>query len=126
MNNETRLIHYMGSSKKDLQKLPADVKEIFAQGLHNASLGDTPVGSKILKGFGGGSVLEIIEDYKSDTYRAVYTIKFKEAVYVLHVFKKKSTKGIKTPKKDQELIESRLKDAIAYNKQSSKKKEHKK
>ena len=85
-------------------------------GLYTASLGKSPAGSKVLKGFGGRSVVELIEDYKSDTYRAVYTVKFKEVVYVLHVFKKKSTKGIATPKKDKELIEKRLKYAVSYHK----------
>jgi phage-related protein len=121
MNDDKRPIHYMGSSLKDLGKLPFEVKEVFAQGLYDASLGETPIGSKILSGFGGGSVVELIEDYSGDTYRAVYTVKFKEALYVLHVFKKKSTKGIKTPKKDKDLIESRLKGAISHNKQSKKK-----
>lgn len=85
-------------------------------GLHTASIGKTPVGSKVLKGFSGRSVVELIEDHKSDTYRAVYTVKFKEVVYVLHVFKKKSTKGISTPKKDKELIEKRLKYAVSQHK----------
>lgn len=57
-----------------------------------------------------------MEDDRGDTYRAVYTIKFKEAIYVLHVFKKKSTKGIATPKKDMDLIEKRLKDALSHYK----------
>ena len=96
------------------------MRDVFAQGLYVASLGETPVGSKVLKGFGGRHVVELREDHKSDTYRAVYTIRFKEAVYVLHVFKKKSTKGIATPKKDKDLIEKRLKDAISYHKNHSK------
>ena len=116
MNSDTRPIIYLGSSRKDLQKLPSDVKDSFAQGLYSASLGESPVGSKILKGFGGRSIVELLDDHKSDTYRAVYTVKFKEAVYVLHVFKKKSTKGIATPKKDKDLIEKRLKDAISHHK----------
>lgn len=72
--------------------------------------------SKALKGFGGRSVIELMEDDRGDTYRAVYTIKFKETIYVLHVFKKKSTKGIATPKKDMDLIEKRLKDALSHYK----------
>jgi len=116
MSSDTRPIIYLGSSIKDLQKLPSGVKDVFAQGLYAASLGENPIGSKVLKGFGGRSVVELIEDYNSDTYRAVYTVKFKEAVYVLHIFKKKSTKGIATPKKDKELIEKRLKDAVAHYK----------
>ena len=61
-----------------------------------------------LQGFGGASVLEVVEDYFGDTYRAVYTVKFAEAVYVLHTFKKKSKSGIKTPKQEIDLIKSRL------------------
>ena len=111
---------------KDLQKLPIGVKDVFAQGLYAASHGESPTESKVLKGFGGRNVVELIEDYKSDTYRAVYCIKFKEAVYVLHVFKKKSTRGASTPKKDRELIVKRLKDAIHLNKNLSKNKRQEK
>ncbi len=120
MSSDTRPIVYLGSSRKDLQKLPSDVKDSFAQGLYASSLGKSPIGSKILKGFGGGRVVELREDHRSDTYRAVYTVRFKEAVYVLHVFKKKSTKGIATPKKDKDLIEKRLKDAVSYHNQHAK------
>lgn len=63
--------------------------------------------AKPLKGFNGASVLEIVEDYDTDTYRAVYTVRFEEAVYVLHCFQKKSTLGIKTPKQDIDLIRRR-------------------
>lgn len=116
MNKTPRPTIYMGSSHKDLLKLPSGVRDVFLQGLYIASLGETPFDSKPLKGFGGRSVIELIEDSKGDTYRAVYTIKFKEAIYVLHVFKKKSTKGIATPKKDIDLIETRLKDAVSHYK----------
>jgi len=116
MTKEVRQIVFLGSTHKDLMKLPSDVRDIFSHGLKMASLGKNPIGSKPLKGFGGTSVVELIEDHKSDTYRAVYTVKFKEAIYVLHVFKKKSTKGISTPKKDKELIEKRLKDATSHYK----------
>ena len=124
MSSDMRPIVYLGSSMKDLKKLPADVRDVFKQGLYDASLGDRPVGSKVLKGFHGRSVVELIEDHNGDTYRAVYTVKFRERVYVLHVFKKKSTKGIATPKKEKDLIEKRLKDAISYHKEYSKKRRH--
>ena len=114
MNSKT--IIYLGSTKKDLLKLPGEVKETFAFGLHIASLGDKHPDTKALKGFGGRNVIEIIEDYKGDTYRAIYTVRFKNAIYVLHIFKKKSTKGITTPKKDRELLVQRLKDATAHYK----------
>jgi phage-related protein len=73
--------------------------------------GDQPLDAKALKGFGGRSVLEIVQDYDSATFRAVYTVRFAEAVYVLHVFQKKSKKGAETPKHDIDLIKQRLRDA---------------
>jgi phage-related protein len=116
MNKAPKKTIYVGLSFKDLTKLPKSVRDVFLQSLYLASIGDTPLDSKVLKGFGGRSVVELIEDYKGDTYRAVYTVKFKEAVYVLHVFKKKSNKGISTPKKDMDLVEKRLKDAFMHYK----------
>ena len=109
MSKSQRPTIYLGSSKKDLNKLDPEVREVFVHGLYEASIGETPHIAKVLNGFGGASVLELIEDYKTDTYRAIYTVKFREAIYVLHVFKKKSKKGGKLPPKDKELIESRLK-----------------
>ncbi len=116
MSSDAKPVIYLGSNKKDLQKLPRAVQEVFAHGIQMAAEGDTHPDAKALKGYGGRSVIEIIEDHKSDTYRAVYTVRFKTAVYVLHVFKKKSTKGIATPKKDKELIDSRLKYAASHYK----------
>ena len=81
-----------------------------------AQRGDTHTAAKPLKGFGGAGVLEIVEYEAGDTYRAVYTVKFKEAVFVLHCFQKKSTRGISTPKLDLDIICARLKraEAIAW------------
>jgi phage-related protein len=73
--------------------------------------GDEPVAAKALRGFGGRTVLELVEDFDSDTYRAVYTVRFAGVVYVLHAFQKKGKKGIATPQQDIELIKSRLRDA---------------
>lgn len=67
--------------------------------------------AKPLRGFGGASVLEIVEDHDGDTYRAVYTVRFAERVYLLHAFQKKARKGISTPKHELELIRARLKQA---------------
>lgn len=75
-----------------------------------AQTGQHPPSAKLLKGFGSGSV-ELVEDFDGDTYRAVYTVRFSEAVYVLHAFKKKSKRGIKTPQSDVNLIKRRLRDA---------------
>lgn len=116
MRKDTKQIIYLGSTLKDLSKLPADVRDVFSHGIKMAASGENPPDSKPLKGFGGRNVVELIEDRKSDTYRAVYTVKFKNALYILHVFKKKNTKGIKTPKKDKDLIEKRLKDAASHYK----------
>jgi len=79
--------------------------------LYMAQLGDKSPSVKPLKGFGGASVLEVVEDYDGDTYRAVYTVKFAGRVYVLHAFQKKSKHGIKTPQHEIDLIKSRLKRA---------------
>lgn len=79
--------------------------------LNKVQEGDEPLNAKALKGFGGRSVLELVDDFDSDTYRAVYTVRFADVVYVLHAFQKKSTRGIATPKREIELIRSRLLDA---------------
>ena len=78
-------------------------------GLHVAQIGGLPDGAKPLKGFSGAGVVEIVEQHFGDAYRTVYTVRFEEAVYVLHAFQKKSKQGIKTPKSDIELIRARLK-----------------
>lgn len=84
--------------------------------LYEAQCGLKPLVGKPLKGFGGASVLEIVSDYQTDTYRAVYTVRFGERVYVLHAFQKKSKKGIATSQADIELIKRRLKQAEALHK----------
>jgi len=108
---DTRELIWIGSSLKDLTKLPQKVQETFNFGLLQATRGKQHLNAKPLKGFGGNSVLEIVEDHRSGTYRAVYTVHFKKAVYVLHVFQKKSKRKIATPKQDMDLIEQRLKRA---------------
>ncbi|MBE5203885.1 type II toxin-antitoxin system RelE/ParE family toxin [Pectobacterium quasiaquaticum] len=104
-------LYWVGSSKKDLQSLPADVQDVFGYALHVAQTGGKHIQAKPLKGFGGAGVLEVVEDYIGDTYRAVYTVKFGESVYVLHAFQKKSSSGIATPKPDMNTIRERLKAA---------------
>jgi phage-related protein len=79
--------------------------------LYQAQVGRKAPSAKPLRGFGGAGVLEIVEDHQTDTYRAVYTVKFSELVYVLHAFQKKSKKGIATPKPDIDLIKRRLRVA---------------
>ena len=108
-------IVWIGSSKEDLRDLPGGVQDVFGYALFLAQTGKRHLDAKPLKGFGGASVLEVVEDYRSDTYRAVYTVKFTEAVYVLHVFQKKSKHGIATPKQELDLIKDRLKRATEFH-----------
>ena len=102
---------WLGSSKKDLISLPMGVRKFFGHALDFAQRGDQHDAAKALKGFGGAGILEIVEHDQGNTYRAVYTVKFKEAVFVLHVFQKKSKSGIATPKPDMDIIRARLKVA---------------
>ena len=106
-----RPLIWVGSSKKDLMALPILVRRFFGHALHFAQNGERHDAAKTLKGFGGAGVLEVVEDDADGTYRAVYTIRFHEAVFVLHCFQKKSKSGIGTPKKDMETILLRLKAA---------------
>ncbi len=106
-----RPLLWMGSSKKDLLELPVPVRRFFGHALDFAQRGDQHGAAKVLKGFGGAGVLEVVEDDVDGTYRAVYTVRFREAVFVLHVFQKKSKRGIATPQADMEVIRQRLKVA---------------
>ena len=111
MDGAARPLLWIGSSRRDLRGFPRQVRRDIGQALYAAQQGETDPAAKPLKGFGGRSVLEIIADYKGDTWRAVYTVRFQEAVYVLHAFQKKSKKGIATPKQDLDLIHRRLAEA---------------
>ena len=108
---------WIGSSKKDLVALPLDVRKFFGHALDFAQRGDRHDAAKPLKGFGGAGVIEIVEDDVGGTYRAVYTVKFAEAVFVLHCFQKKSKSGIVTPKEDMDIIRARQKVAEALAKE---------
>ena len=96
--------------------MPGEVVEVFGFALHLAQTGRKHDQAKPLKGFGGASVLEIVEDHFGDTFRAVYTVKIDDAVYVLHCFQKKSKRGIETPKKEMDIVRERLKAAQAHAK----------
>jgi phage-related protein len=122
MSEIERQLFYVGSSQRDLKDLPDPVKEEFSLGFILALRGKQHPKAKPFKGFGGNSVLEIVEDHRSGTYRAIYTVKFPKAVYVLHVFQKKSKKGIETPKQDVWLIQERFKRAEADYKETFKEK----
>lgn len=106
-------VEWIGSSYKDFRSFPDDVQDHAGYALHLAQTGDKHEDAKPLKGFGGEGVLEVVSDHAGDTYRAVYTVKFALAIYVLHAFQKKSKTGSKTPAPDMELIEQRLKVAEA-------------
>lgn len=110
--NETptpKPVHWLGNSLEAMRELPAEVQDELGHALYIAQIGEKHYSAKPLKGFGGAGVLEIVEDYDGDTYRAVYTVKFAEVIYVLHVFQKKSKQGIATTKSVIELIRKRLK-----------------
>ena len=115
-------VHWVANSKKDLKKLPEKVQNNFGYGLFLAQIGTKANNAKVLKGFGSTRVVEIIANESGNTYRGVYTVKFKDVVYVLHVFQKKSKRGIATPQQEIELIKARLKIAEDDYKKWSKKK----
>lgn len=117
MSTNERPLEWIGSSYKDLMALPVEVRRLFGFALSMAQVGDRHDAAKVLKGFGGAGVLEVVEDDADGTYRAIYTIKFSEAVFVLHCFQKKSKRGIATPKEDMDIINARLKIAEAYVKE---------
>jgi len=104
-------LHWIGSSRDDLKAFPKEVRRDIGFALQAAQIGDKHPSAKPLRGFGGAGVLEVVEDYRGDTYRAVYTVRFAETVYVLHCFKKKSKRGITTPRHVMDLIEARLRRA---------------
>jgi phage-related protein len=106
-----RPLVWMGSSRRDLRSFPRQVRRDIGQALYTAQQGETDPAARPPKGFGGGSVLEISADYAGDTWRAVYTVRFAEAVYLLHAFQKKSKRGISTPKRDVGLIRQRWAEA---------------
>ena len=101
-------LEWIGSSLDDLSAFPAPVKRTFGFVLRAAQNGLRTPDAIPLKGFGGAGVLEIIDDFDGDTYRAVYTVKFAGVVYVLHAFQKKSKHGIKTPQHEIDVIRRRL------------------
>ena len=116
MGQALKTLVWIASAKKDLIGMPEDVQDTFGYALHLAQAGKKHEQAKPLKGFGSAGVLEVVEDEAESTYRAVYTVRFQNTVYVLHCFQKKSTRGIATPKPDLDLIRERLKAAQAHAK----------
>ena len=103
-------LHWVGSSKRDLLEFPVMVVDNIGYAVSVVQFGGHPPSAKPWKGLGPG-VSEIVENDTSGTFRAVYTVRFREAIYVLHVFQKKSPSGIRTARSDVELIEQRLRMA---------------
>lgn len=104
-------VRWVGSSKEDVREFPAQVRRRVGGALWEAPIGRKAPYAKPLKGFGDAGVLEIVDYFSGDTFRAVYTVRFAKAVYVLHAFQKKSKRGVATPKAELGLIEQRLKRA---------------
>ena len=102
---------WVGSSKEDLTNFPEEVKRVMGFALYLAQSGGKHPDAKPLKGNRGGGLLEVVEDFDGNTFRSVYTVKFEGVVYALHAFQKKSKKGIKTPKRELDLVKGRLKRA---------------
>ena len=106
-----KALTWVGASRRDMRTMPKEVRRSFGVALYAVQTGETPPIAKVLKGFGSAGVLELIEDDAGGTYRAVYTVRFATAIYVLHVFQKKSKQGRETPQRDINLIKERLKRA---------------
>jgi phage-related protein len=113
-NEYEKPLFWIGSSLNDLKYCPDEVQNFIGYALHSAQIGGKSPDAKPLQGFGGGGVIEIVDDFDGNTYRAVYTVRFSKAVYTLHVFQKKSRKGIATPKQEIELVKARLKRAETH------------
>lgn len=117
MNPPLKPVEWIASSLDDLKDFPEEVQQVIGYALYQAQCGEKHPDAKPLKGFKGSGVLEVVENFDGDTYRSVYTVRFEGAVYVLHIFQKKSKQGIATSKQDIELIEARLKRAKQHYEQ---------
>ena|SRR5438128_5937539 len=115
MNAAAKPVTWVRSARKDLKGFPREVQRAFGYALWQVQQGKRLLKAKVLKGFKGPGVLELIEDYDGGTYRVVYTVRFASVVYVLHAFQKKSKTGIKTPLKEIELIRTRLRAAEEHH-----------
>ncbi len=108
MEKEPKPVRWVGSSRRDLRGFPVPVRRDVGQALYAAQWGEEYPSVKALQGFSSRSVLEIVAPYGGDTYRAVYTVRFEGAIYMLHAFQKKSKRGVSTPRKEIDLIKHRL------------------
>jgi phage-related protein len=103
-----RELVWIASSLKDLREFPEDVRQMMGYALYTAQSGGKHIAAKPLQGYRGAGVLEVVDDYDGDTYRTVYTVRFAEAIYVLHAFQKKSKRGAASPKHEVEIVNARL------------------
>jgi phage-related protein len=110
-----RPLDFVGTAREDLRSFPKEAQKHIGDALLHVQFGGKPMRAKPLRGFKGAGVLEVIEDYEGDTYRAVYTVRLRYAVYVLHCFQNKSTHGIATARRDLDLIAARLREAEALD-----------
>lgn len=117
---ERKPLKWVGSSRKDLRDFPRSVQRDMGVALYVAQLGEVHPDTKPLKGFGGASVLEVVSLDKSGTYRSIYTVRFEDAVYVLHAFQKKSKKGIATPKEEMDVVRRRLAEVERLHREKGK------
>jgi len=106
-----KTIIWVGSSRRDLRTFPDLVQDFVGYALYLAQRGGKHRDAKALSGFGGAGVVEVVKDFRGDTFRAVYTLRYAGAVYVLHAFQKKSKTGRETPRRDIELVQLRLREA---------------
>ena len=111
MQEALKPVRWIGTSFRDLRSFPSSVRSDIGHAIFTAQEGKIDPAAKPLKGFAGASVLEIVASHHGNAWRAVYTVRFQNAIYVLHVFQKKSTKGIATPTREIELIRQRLAEA---------------
>jgi phage-related protein len=116
-SDDAKPLRWVGSAREDLKEFPAPVRQVMGTALYLAQTGGKHISAKPLKGIvKGAGVLEVVDDHDTNTYRTVYTVRFASAVYVLHVFQKKSKRGIKTPVHEIDLIRARYEEArIAYD-----------
>ena len=110
-------VEWLGSTQEDIRDMPEAVRRVFGYALYIAQMGGVHPDAKPLRGYGGHNVMEVVANFDGDTYREVYTVRFEEAVYILHVFQKKSHQGIRTPQRDLATINARLKQAEARHRQ---------
>ena len=108
---DSRDIIWVSSPLEDLKRFPEPVQKVMGFALFEAQCGGKHLQARPLKGFGGAGVLEVIEDFDGNAFRTVFTVRFADAVYVLHAFQKRAKRGIKTPKREMDVVRARLRMA---------------